>query len=61
MLKEMNKDFDVKRKREDDAFKDAVGHTMSFEEYLKNDPEYRNEVKKSQSRDPNAYKNRAHS
>ncbi len=61
MLEEMNKDFDIKRKREDDAFKDAVGHTMSFEEYLKNDKEYNKEVEKSHLRDPNQYKDRAHS
>eukprot|EP00560_Eucampia_antarctica_P008829 CAMPEP_0197828714 /NCGR_PEP_ID=MMETSP1437-20131217/5247_1 /TAXON_ID=49252 ORGANISM="Eucampia antarctica, Strain CCMP1452" /NCGR_SAMPLE_ID=MMETSP1437 /ASSEMBLY_ACC=CAM_ASM_001096 /LENGTH=64 /DNA_ID=CAMNT_0043430047 /DNA_START=264 /DNA_END=458 /DNA_ORIENTATION=- len=64
MLTEMNKDFDEKRQREEDAFKDAVGHTVSFDDYLKNDKEYKDALKKAEIRktsNPNQYKNSAHS
>jgi hypothetical protein len=40
LLKVINKDMHEKRKEEDEAYADAVGHQLSFEEYLNQDPNY---------------------
>jgi len=49
LLEKMNADFDEKRKREDDAFQEAMGHTQSFEEFLKNDKVYLEELRRAKS------------
>ena len=38
LLKVINKDMHERRKQEDEAYADAAGHQLSFEEYLKQDP-----------------------
>lgn len=40
LLKELTKDFDEDRRREDNLMKEALGQTMSFEEYLARDKNY---------------------
>lgn len=50
LLKHMNKDMHEKRKREDEAWADAAGHGMTFEDYLKQDKEYQDDLKKTSSR-----------
>ena len=55
----MNVDFDEKRKREDDAIQDAMGKTMTFEEYLKNDKDYRREMENAKKRKPGEFKSKA--
>lgn len=47
LLDQLNVDMDEKRKREDEAFQDAMGHNQSFEEYLKTDKTYLRELKKA--------------
>jgi COX assembly protein 2 len=47
LLAELNVDMDQKRKQEDDAFQDAMGHTQSFEEFLKTDKIYLKELQKA--------------
>ncbi len=48
LLEKMNMDLEEKRKREDEAFQEAMGHTQSFEEFLKTDKVYLDEMKKVQ-------------
>lgn len=52
LLKEMNSNYEEKRKREDDALQDAMGHSQSFEEYLKQDKDYLREMEKAKGRMP---------
>lgn len=59
LLKAINKDMHEKRKQEDEAYADAVGHLLSFEEYLNQDPNYLRELKKSEQRDPNQFQKRS--
>ena len=62
MLTEMNKDFEEKRQREEDAFRDAVGQELTFDEYLKQDKEYLNAEKAAQDRrkaNPDLYTRKA--
>ena len=46
LMHQINADYDEKRKREDDAFQDAMGYKQSFEEFLKTDPQYLKDMKK---------------
>lgn len=55
LLKVINKDMHERRKEEDDAYADALGHKMSFEEYLQQDKHYQAELKKFGQRNPNEY------
>lgn len=48
MLKEMTKDYEQVRTKEDDLIKEALGQTMSFQEYLEKDKNY-NKVRKETS------------
>ena len=48
MLKELSKDFEQARAKEDDLIKTALGQNMSFQEYLEKDKNYQ-KVKKEQS------------
>ena len=48
MLKELTKDFEQARAKEDDLMKEALGQTMSFQEYLAKDKNY-NKVRQEQS------------
>mmetsp|Transcript_25474 Transcript_25474/g.55119 ORF Transcript_25474/g.55119 Transcript_25474/m.55119 type:complete len:111 (+) Transcript_25474:104-436(+) len=57
MLVDMNKDFEAKRQREEDAFRDAIGQELTFEEYLKQDAEYQ---KAKSEADPNKFTRKAH-
>ena len=62
MLKEMNKDFEEKRRREEDAFRDAVGQELTFDQYLKQDREYLSAEKAAQDRrksNPDLYTRKA--
>ena len=47
LLEKMNVDLEEKRKREDEAFQEAMGHTQSFEEFLKTDKTYLEEMKRA--------------
>jgi len=49
LLEKLNSDMDEKRKQEDEALQEAMGHTQSFEEFLKTDKTYLNEMKKAKS------------
>lgn len=40
LLEELNKDYEIKRQAEEDAFQVAMGHSITFEEYLKQDTDY---------------------
>jgi COX assembly protein 2 len=40
MLKDLTKDFEEVRSKEDTLMKEALGQTMSFEEYLAKDKNY---------------------
>ena len=40
MLKEMTKDFEQSRSKEDSLLKEALGQSMSFQEYLEKDKNY---------------------
>lgn len=55
LLKEMNADYEEKRKREDEAIQEAIGHKQSFEEFLKSDPVYLRE--KNEAEAVNSYSN----
>ena len=46
LVAKLNENLDEKRKREDDAFQEAMGHTQSFEEFLKTDKTYLAEMRK---------------
>jgi COX assembly protein 2 len=46
LVSQLNENFDEKRKREDDAFQDAMGYNQSFEEFLKTDKVYLEEMRK---------------
>uniref|UniRef100_A0A6V2BJG5 COX assembly mitochondrial protein n=1 Tax=Ditylum brightwellii TaxID=49249 RepID=A0A6V2BJG5_9STRA len=50
LLKSMNKDFEARRQREENAFRDAVGRDVSFEEYLEQDPEYKKAMSEAEER-----------
>ena len=55
LLKAINKDMHERRKEEDDAYADALGHKMSFEQYLQQDKHDQAELKKSAQRKPDEY------
>lgn len=40
LLKVLNKDVEQKRQMEEDAYQQALGKDISFEEYLKQDKDY---------------------
>jgi hypothetical protein len=61
LLKEMNVNYEEKRKREDDALQDAMGHSQSFDEYLKQDKDYLREMEKAKGRKPGSFTERASS
>lgn len=46
LLEKINADFDDKRRREEDAFMEAMGHEKTFEEFLKTDKVYLEEMRK---------------
>uniref|UniRef100_A0A7R9WFT0 COX assembly mitochondrial protein n=1 Tax=Pseudictyota dubia TaxID=2749911 RepID=A0A7R9WFT0_9STRA len=50
LLANMNRDFEDKRQREEDAYRDAVGQELTFDEYLKKDPEYVKAAKDAEER-----------
>jgi COX assembly protein 2 len=60
-LKVLNKDMHEKRQREEEAWADAAGHKMSFEDYLKNDKKYQSELKIAEQRkgQPSQYQQRS--
>ena len=43
-MKNMNTDYLSKRKQEDDALSDAIGRDQTYEEFLKTDKTYLNEM-----------------
>jgi len=47
LVKNMNTDYELKRKQEDDALRSAIGHTQTFEEFLKTDKTYLKEMDKA--------------
>jgi len=47
LMVSMNENFESKRKQEDDALRDAIGHEKSFEEFLKTDKTYLKEMEKA--------------
>ena len=47
LIETLNVDMEEKRKREDDAFQEAMGHTQSFEEFFKTDKVYLEEMRKA--------------
>mmetsp|Transcript_5891 Transcript_5891/g.7515 ORF Transcript_5891/g.7515 Transcript_5891/m.7515 type:complete len:103 (+) Transcript_5891:142-450(+) len=49
LVAKLNDDLDLKRKEENDAFQEAMGHTQSFDEFLKTDKTYLEEMKKAQA------------
>jgi COX assembly mitochondrial protein 2 len=53
LLKTLNADYEEKRKREDDALQEAIGHKQSFEDFLKTDPTYLREKQEAQSTNTN--------
>jgi COX assembly protein 2 len=59
LLKAINSDFAERRKREEEAWADAVGHKLSFDEYLKQDKTYQEELRKSMQRNPNEYQDKS--
>lgn len=50
MLKEMNKDFAKNRTKEDGLIMEALGQTMSFQEYLDQDKKYLQAKEQQQSK-----------
>lgn len=52
LLKELNKDFDVKRRAEEDAYQKALGKDVSFEEYLEKDKDYIKAMNERNKRGP---------
>ncbi len=62
LLREMNSDFEEKRKREDDALQEAIGHKQSFQDYLKTDKQYLKEMEKAkQEQSKGSYTDKAFS
>jgi hypothetical protein len=64
LLKSLNSDFDDKRKREDDAFQEAMGHTQTFEDFLKTDKQYLKEketAKQEQTKSKGVFSDKAFS
>lgn len=59
LLKSMNKDMHEKRKEEEEAWADAVGHKVSFDEYLKQDKGYQAELEKQKSRSGGIYQEKS--
>jgi len=55
LLKDLNKNFEKVRQREEDAIADALGRTDSFQEFLAKDPEFLAAMRKSQFRNQDAY------
>mmetsp|Transcript_9932 Transcript_9932/g.14603 ORF Transcript_9932/g.14603 Transcript_9932/m.14603 type:complete len:115 (+) Transcript_9932:80-424(+) len=51
LMKEINADYGEKRKREDEAFQEAMGHKQSFEEFLQTDKQYLREMNKAKEMD----------
>lgn len=47
LLTQLNSDFDEKRKREDEALREAIGHTKTFEDFLKTDEQYLKDMEKA--------------
>ena len=47
LLERMNVDLEEKRKREDEAFQEAMGYTQSFEDFLKTDKTYLKEMEQA--------------
>jgi hypothetical protein len=50
MLADMNKDFQERRLKEDEQAAKSTGKNMSFNEYLKNDKEYQQEIERIQNK-----------
>lgn len=57
MLKDLNKDMFTDRSKEEDAWKEATGQEMSFEEYLKKDKAFQKESQTPSN--PNEYQKRS--
>ena len=63
MLKDMNKDFEAKRQREEDAFRDAIGQELTFDEYLKKDKGFQDasaEASERKKKNPHMFRRKAH-
>ena len=63
MLKDMNKDFEAKRQREEDAFRDAIGQELTFDEYLKKDKGFQDasaEASERKKKNPHMFSRKAH-
>ena len=61
LLVKMNSDFDEKRKREDDALRDAMGKSETFEDYLKTDKTYLKEMERAKKENKGGYSDKAFS
>jgi len=55
LLDEINMDFDVKRRGEDEAFQEAIGRSVSFEDYLRQDKEYQDALHNAKTRRPGEF------
>ena len=49
LVEQLNVDMDDKRKREDEALQEAMGHNQSFEDFLKTDKTYLADLRKAQA------------
>lgn len=61
LLVDMNKGFDERRQREEDAYRDAMGQELTFDEYLQKDPAFRKAAKEAEERNrkyPDMYRRR---
>eukprot|EP00566_Odontella_aurita_P025850 CAMPEP_0113538596 /NCGR_PEP_ID=MMETSP0015_2-20120614/7454_1 /TAXON_ID=2838 /ORGANISM="Odontella" /LENGTH=115 /DNA_ID=CAMNT_0000438189 /DNA_START=319 /DNA_END=666 /DNA_ORIENTATION=+ /assembly_acc=CAM_ASM_000160 len=64
LLVDMNRGFEEKRQREEDAYRDAMGQELTFDEYLRKDPEYLKAAKEAVERNkkyPDMYKTKLNS
>ena len=59
MLREMNKDMMARRQHEEDSLSEAMGHKVSFDEYLNQDPAFQEAMKKAAKRKPGTYSKNA--
>ena len=55
LLKELNKDVEETRAREEAALKSALGRPITFEEYLAKDKDYQEAMEKVPGRKGNEY------
>jgi len=60
-LIQVNIGFEEKRKRDDDAIRDALGQEQTFDQYLNEDKEYQEELRKAKFRKDGTFKETANS